>query len=294
MRITYAGDTHVGLKREHNEDSLLIYPEESLFVVADGMGGHASGEIASRLAIDTMKSFFQDTSQDEEITWPFQSEDLDYNGNRLITAIKLGNQRIHESSASRLQLRGMGTTVVALHHADGNLYVAHVGDSRCYRFSEGKLLRLTEDHSLLNDFRRSLSLTPEEERNFPHKNIIVRALGMKDLVDVDMQQVKPRVGELYLLCSDGLCGEVDEVEIERALQEEDNLVKLCHRLVQMANDTGGKDNVTVVLVRFEGEGTPGLDELTDELTREITDEFDELDTAPAQASDDLEDLIDLD
>ena len=275
MRIEFAGDTHVGMKREHNEDSLLIMPEEDLFVVADGMGGHASGEIASKLAVDTVKSFYYDTSLDEEITWPFRTgKEDDYDANRLVTAIKLANQRIFESSTAQPQLRGMGTTVVATYVAGDRVFVAHVGDSRAYRFRDGKLEPVTEDHSLLNDFRKSLSLTPEEEKNFPHKNIIVRALGMKATVDVDLKILTPEVGDIYLLCSDGLTGEIEDKELERLLREGGSPVKTCHRMVQLANDNGGRDNITVVLIRFEEEDAAGIDELTDEVTREITQDID--------------------
>lgn len=273
MRAEFAGDTHVGMKREHNEDSLLILPEENLFVVADGMGGHASGEIASKLAVDTIKGFFVDTSQDEEITWPFRTgEEDDYHANRLVTAVKLANQRIYESAAAQLQLRGMGTTAVGIYYADDRVYIAHVGDSRCYRLRGGELEQLTEDHSLLNDFRRSLSLTPEEEANFPHKNIIVRALGMKNTVDVDLKVSEPEVGDIYLLCSDGLTGEVSDEELTSVLKTEPSLIKACHRLVKMANDSGGRDNVTVVLARIVDTDEP-LDELTNEVTREITEDI---------------------
>lgn len=274
MHVEFSGDTHVGMKRDHNEDSLLIMPEEDLFVVADGMGGHASGEVASKLAVDTIKGFFVDTSQDDEITWPFRTgKEDDYHANRLVTAIKLANQRIFDASSAQAQLRGMGTTVVAIYRNEGRLFVAHVGDSRCYGFKEGKLEGITEDHSLLNDFRRSLSLTPEEEKNFPHKNIIVRALGMKSTVEVDLQVLTPEAGDLFLLCSDGLSGEIEDEDMEKLLQEEGDLDKACHRLVQTANDNGGRDNVTVILARFnEGEDFD-IHNLTEEVTKEITEDI---------------------
>lgn len=273
MRAEFAGDTHVGMKREHNEDSLLILPEENLFIVADGMGGHASGEIASKLAVDTIKGFYIDTAQDEEITWPFKTgEENDYHANRLVTAVKLANQRIFESSAAQLQLRGMGTTAVGIYYADGKVYIAHVGDSRCYRYRDGVLEAMTEDHSLLNDFRRSLSLTPEEERNFPHKNIIVRALGMKNTVDVDLKIVDPLHDDIFLLCSDGLTGELEDDELAAVLKTEPSLIKACHRMVKMANDNGGRDNVTLVLAKLLDD-EDHLDELTDEVTREITEDI---------------------
>lgn len=274
MRVEFAGDTHVGMKREQNEDSLLILPEEDLFIVADGMGGHASGEIASKLAVDTVKGFYNDTAADEEITWPFKTgKEDDYHANRLITSLKLANQRIFEASSAQSQLRGMGTTAVGAYLSEGKLYVAHVGDSRCYRFRRGVLEGITEDHSLLNDFRKSLSLTPEEERNFPHKNIIVRALGMKDTVEVDLQVLDPEKDDIYLLCSDGLTGEVEDDEMQRVLQDEKSLIKTCHRLVQMANEAGGRDNITLIVLKVLEDDQEAFTELTDEVTREITEDL---------------------
>ena len=274
MRAEFAGDTHVGMKREHNEDSLLILPEEDLFVVADGMGGHASGEVASKLAVDTIKGFYSDTAADEEITWPFKTgKEDDYHANRLVTALKLANQRIFEASSAQTQLRGMGTTAVSAYLFEGKLYVAHVGDSRCYRFRRGVLEAITEDHSLLNDFRKSLSLTPEEEKNFPHKNIIVRALGMKNTVDVDLRVLIPEKEDIYLLCSDGLTGEVEDDELQRVLQSEKSLIKTCHRMVQMANDSGGRDNITLIVLRVLEDDQDNFTELTDEVTREITEDL---------------------
>lgn len=272
MKIEFAGDTHVGMKREHNEDSLLVMQEHSLFVVADGMGGHASGDVASRLAVDTIRRFFLDTAKDKDITWPFPPEHGDdYHANRLVAAIKLANQSIVETSLDKPQMRGMGTTAVALYFVEDRVYVAHVGDSRCYRFSGGKLGQVTEDHSLLNDFRRNLNLTPEQERNFPHKNIIVRALGMKQTVDVDMQILKPEIGDIFVLCSDGLSGEVSDDELRNVLSEEKSLIKASRRLVRSANDHGGNDNITVILIRTAQGESPALDQLAIEVTKEMTD-----------------------
>ncbi len=279
MKIDYAGDTHVGMRRDHNEDNLLILPEENLFVIADGMGGHASGEVASKLAVDTIRQFFLDSSQDEEITWPFEYDpQLDYPSNRLVTAIRLANLRIFQSSVASLQFRGMGTTIVAAYLAAGNLYIAHAGDSRCYLLRGNEFRQLTEDHSLFNDFRKSGTMTPEDEKKFPHKNIIMRALGMKDTVDVDLQVLGPEPNDVILLCSDGLSGEISDEEIAQVIGYERSLVKSSQRLVQMANEAGGRDNVTLILMRLVAGDNPDLDTLAMEMTREeggseVTDEF---------------------
>ena len=194
-RVLAAGLTDVGRKRTHNEDSFAIVDEEHLFLVADGMGGHSSGEVASRMAIETMSEFFQATSADPEATWPYKMDKTrGYEENRLVTGIKLANRRIFEAAQRETRLHGMGTTMVALLAVRDACLIGHVGDSRVYRLRGNALEQLTEDHSLLNDYIKMKSMTPEEIENFPHKNVIVRALGMKETVKVDAIYDKPRPG----------------------------------------------------------------------------------------------------
>ncbi|HYG69848.1 MAG TPA: protein phosphatase 2C domain-containing protein, partial [Anaeromyxobacteraceae bacterium] len=209
MRVLFAGSTDVGLKRAHNEDAYLLLPEERLFCVADGMGGHASGEVASRIAVEEMAEFFRVTGADDEATWPFRMDpSRGYDENRLLTGVKLANLRIFERAQSDARLNGMGTTLVAAHLArDGStLLVAHVGDSRAYLLRGGGIRQLTEDHSLLNDYLKARHLTPDEVAAFPHKNVIVRALGMKGAVEVDLVREPLEDGDVVLLCCDGLSG----------------------------------------------------------------------------------------
>ncbi len=214
MKLRYAGLTHVGMKRTHNEDNLALLPEESLYIVADGMGGHASGEVASQMAVETITSFFRMTTRDEEVTWPFKEEkNLRYDENRLVAAIKFSNQRIYEAAAREARFKGMGTTIVTAFFTQGGAYLGHVGDSRGYRIRDSDIEQITDDHSLLNDYIKANKLTPEEIENFPHKNVIVRALGMKDTVQVDVNRLDPKVGDYYLLCSDGLSGMISDEEI---------------------------------------------------------------------------------
>ncbi|MBL9037644.1 MAG: Stp1/IreP family PP2C-type Ser/Thr phosphatase [Archangium sp.] len=252
MKIEVSGQTHVGMKRNHNEDNLLLLPEERLFVVADGMGGHSSGEIASKIAVDEMSEFFRMTSQDQEITWPYKMDkQKNYDENRLATGIKLANHRIFEKASNDIKFKGMGTTIVSVFFAtDGEVVVGHVGDSRVYFFREGVLKQVTEDHSLLNDYLKAKKLTQEEIDNFPHKNVIVRALGMKDLVAVDINRVAPQKGDIFLLCSDGLSGMVTDAQIQATLQSTNDLDKACAQLIDSANANGGTDNVTCVLARY--------------------------------------------
>ncbi len=253
MRLTFAGTSDVGRKRTHNEDAYLLLPEESLCCVADGMGGHASGEVASRIAVEEMAEFFRMTGRDDDATWPFKMDAArSYDDNRLLTGVKLANLRIFERAATDQRLRGMGTTLVAASFPKGGrtMLVGHVGDSRAYLFRRGTLRQLTEDHSLLNDYRKSRALTPEEIEAFPHKNVIVRALGMKDTVEVDLLREELEDGDVLLLCSDGLSGMVPDPRMTDLLRA--NVGDLRHAsqsLVDAANEAGGGDNVTCVLAQ---------------------------------------------
>ncbi len=251
LRIEVAGETNVGMKRTHNEDNFSILEDAGLYIVADGMGGHASGEVASKMAVDALKEFFAATAQDPERTWPYKMDrSKGYEENRLITGIKLANLRIYESAQRDPRQRGMGTTIVTMFAVEDGVYVAHVGDSRGYRIRDGKIEQLTEDHSLLNDYIKMKRLTPEEIANFPHKNVIVRALGMKDTVKVDTRFEQPVAGDTYLLCSDGLSGPVTDPDMLDIVQNSTDLKGAASRLIQRANEHGGPDNISVVLARW--------------------------------------------
>ncbi len=255
-RVIAAGETNVGMKRAHNEDNFSVDDDDHLYVVADGMGGHASGEVASQMAIDTLREFFSATSADPEATWPYKMDKArGYEENRLITSIKLANLRIFEAAQRDPKLRGMGTTICGILIVDDGVLVAHVGDSRVYRVRDGKLDQLTEDHSLLNDYIKMKRLSEEEIANFPHKNVIVRALGMKESVKVDTLLDKPQPGDVYVLCSDGLCGPASDEEIREIVHAESKDIKgACSRLIDRANQNGGPDNITVVLAKVMGTG----------------------------------------
>ncbi len=254
MKVRYAASTHPGMKRSHNEDNYFLLAEENLYVVADGMGGHASGEVASQIAVETLANFYIDTSRDKESTWPFKEDRaLAYDENRLITGIKLANRRVFETAQSDARYRGMGTTIVSLVVGGTGAFVGHVGDSRGYLIKNGGevIEQVTEDHSLLNDYLKVHKLTPEEIEHFPHKNVIVRALGMRESVTVDIHRLEPKAGDLYLLCSDGLSGMVDEKGMLEAVREsKGDLEKTAQSLIARANANGGVDNITVVLIEF--------------------------------------------
>lgn len=253
IRLTSCGETNVGRKRTHNEDNLLVFPEKRLFIVADGMGGHACGEVASEIVVTTMRDYFGRALGDPDATWPGREErGRTESENMLNAGIRWCNYSIWEKGHADAQFKNMGTTVVAMHFDDEAITIAHVGDSRCYRFRQGELKQVTEDHSLLNDYKRMAVLTPEEEANFPHKNIIVRACGLKDNVIVDLQREVPLPGDIYILCSDGLSGEVTDAQIRDIMvQENHDLVAMVARLIQTACDNGGKDNVTCIAARVD-------------------------------------------
>ncbi len=254
-RVIAAGETNVGMKRTHNEDNLMLIDDDHLYVVADGMGGHASGEVASQMAIDTLRDFFSATSADPEATWPYKMDkSRGYEENRLITSIKLANLKIYEAAQRNAKLRGMGTTLVGILVVEEGVLVAHVGDSRVYRLRNGVLQQLTEDHSLLNDYIKMKRLSEEEIKNFPHKNVIVRALGMKESVKVDTQIDRPQPGDIYVLCSDGLCGPASDEEIQQVISSHSDLKTASNKLIETANGNGGPDNITVVLAKVMGVG----------------------------------------
>ncbi|MGB9600368.1 MAG: Stp1/IreP family PP2C-type Ser/Thr phosphatase [Myxococcota bacterium] len=252
MKPIASGITNVGMKRSHNEDSFFIVEDEGLYIIADGMGGHSSGEIASQMAVETVANFFKSTSNDDEVTWPFKMDKgRDYQENRLVTSIKLANLRIYESAQREAKYRGMGTTIVSALFKNDEVIIAHVGDSRCYIISGNEMRQITEDHSLLNDYIKAKKLTPEELENFPHKNVIVRALGMKETVQVDINRVKPKPNDIFLLCTDGLSGMVKDDEMKNiVLSNRDNLEKANELLIAKANENGGVDNITCILIKI--------------------------------------------
>jgi serine/threonine protein phosphatase PrpC len=248
--VEVAGQTDVGRKRSHNEDSFAILPEYGLFMVADGMGGHAFGEIASQMAVDTLHEFFAATTDDSLRAWSYQLDRARlYEQDRLETGIKLCNHRIYEFGQRFCSERGMGTTLCALVTVDDGVCIAHVGDSRVYRIRDAGIEQLTEDHSLLNDYKKLKKLTDEEIDNFREKHVIVRALGTDNDVQVDTRFETARAGDVWLLCSDGLCDAVTDERILEVVQSATDLPTAARGLVEAANDSGGPDNITCVIAR---------------------------------------------
>lgn len=249
MRIRYAARTDVGMVRTHNEDYFALVEDEKLFIVADGMGGHASGDVASKLSADTMAEFYRMT-RDHDAPWPYRYDpSLSYAENRVVSAIRLANARIHEAAKRHRSQRGMGTTIVAFHVNGERGYVAHVGDSRCYLIRNGRIQPLTRDHSLLEDYKDARpDLTEDEIRDFPHKNVITRALGMRDNVEVDLCEIKLDDGDRFMLCSDGLCGMLEEPEILEIIARSRDPEGAVNDLIHRSNELGGTDNITTMLI----------------------------------------------
>jgi PPM family protein phosphatase len=226
--------TDTGRQRRANEDSLLA--RAPLFVVADGMGGARAGEVASRIAVESFQPGVGSEREPER-----QLADL------AIAA----NARIHELSTRNLEQAGMGTTLTAVYVGTDDVAIAHVGDSRAYCLREGELIRLTDDHSLVDELMRQGRLTPEEAEEHPQRSVITRALGPEGTVEVDTRSFHARAGDVYLLCSDGLTTMLAEEEIRDYLLSSSSLRDAGETLIAAANAAGGRDNITVVLVRLE-------------------------------------------
>ena len=254
MPVTWAVLSHPGLRRPSNEDSYCVRPELGLFVVADGMGGHVAGEVASRVAVEAIAGFVGETSaSDPNRTWPFPMEaGTSVQAHRLRCAFRLANRRIADEMATTESLRGMATTASALLVSDHQASVAHVGDSRVYRLRDGRLEQVTRDHSWVEEQVRAGAMTASDARRHPWRNVVTRALSGGDDPEVDVMETALQPGDRWLLCSDGLFGVVGDERIQEVLTNGDPLQAKCQRLVDEANRAGGPDNVTTLLLEVDG------------------------------------------
>src|SRR6476620_361718 len=249
VTIDAFGLTDVGRKRKHNEDAFALDLNDGLFIVADGMGGHAAGEVAAKITVETIGEFIAATRQKEEAPWTFRYDTkLQFNSNRLAIAIEKANERVMAAVAAQPWLKGMGTTVVAGLLNEKVLSLAHVGDSRAYLYRAGELSRLTDDHSWVHEQVTAGILTEEEAKTHPLKNVVTRALGGGPSVSPDLQELVFSVGDRYLFCSDGLTTMVSDEEIHDTASTVRQPQSLCQKLVDLANEKGGVDNITVVVV----------------------------------------------
>jgi protein phosphatase len=242
MMLTAAARTDVGLRRTVNEDCFAMAAELGLYLVADGMGGHTAGQLASRLATSGTVAALRRV-QDAQATL---TEKLRY-------CVAAANRQVFDTAQAKPELAGMGTTLVALLAAPGRIALAHVGDSRAYLIRAGRIRQLTDDHSLVAELVRRREITANAARGHPHRHVLTRALGVRRTVEADLAELTPAPGDAIVLCSDGLTGLVDDAEIagEVASAAAAGLDPLCERLVALANERGGEDNITVVVVRWE-------------------------------------------
>lgn len=246
MKLHTTGITDVGRRRTRNEDAFLINDELGLYVVADGMGGHAGGRVASTLAVSIL--------EEEVIAWlgrPVAGDDpVEHHRQGLSEAVAHAGQRVFQISVERPEWKGMGTTIVAVMMVGSNAFIAHVGDSRAYLIRDGRIEQITDDHSLVAESVRSGAITEEQAKHHRMRNVITRALGFQEEVEVDVQVRGLARGDQLLLCTDGLSGKLEPHDIRRVLQER-GVFDAPRQLVLDACERGGEDNITVVCVGVE-------------------------------------------
>lgn len=253
FELRYAGATDIGKRRTVNQDRFLLIPNHRVFLVADGMGGHAAGEVAARIAVDMVGMYFQERAANPHLA-P-QARD-DYPAEHLASAVRLANTAIFQESVDNPDKQGMGTTLVALHIDEERACWAHVGDSRLYRVRQGEIEQLTRDHSLLNQTLEQQNFSDEERvdfiENFPYKNVLIRALGVRYHVDVDFDDAPVEDGDVFILTSDGAHNQIADRELR------DIILEHCHpdgepqgaadAIIRIANERGGPDNITVAVI----------------------------------------------
>ncbi|MCK5127009.1 MAG: Stp1/IreP family PP2C-type Ser/Thr phosphatase [candidate division Zixibacteria bacterium] len=266
--IQAAGKTDIGLVRKLNEDSIKLLSNQKLFIVCDGMGGHSAGEVASKTACDIIanlyKQYYNELLNDDQLKLPRMfppSTDI------LVKAVRIANHWIYKKSSENPSLQGMGTTIVAAAVEKDIVTLLHVGDSRIYRLASRKLYPLTIDHSWAAELEQSEKITAEEAKTLVNRNVITRALGVKQNVEIDVAVKKIQENDIYILCSDGLCGFVDDGDIrDVAVACEEDVDQICNQLVRLANERGGSDNVSIVAFRINGKvepsALPSLDTVT--------------------------------
>lgn len=240
MEIKVYGNTNIGRVRKNNEDAYGIYPDLSLFIVADGLGGHAGGEVASRLAVETIKDGLVST---ESYRPSVEIKD------RIIEAIRGANDRIIQQANIMYDLKGMGTTVVVVKLEEDNAMIAHVGDSRMYLIRKNKITQITKDHTVVEEYIRLGLLTLQEALYHPNRHMLSRALGVSYDIDVDVADIQIAEGDIIILCTDGLTNMLSEKEILSAITElMPSPEKITDRLITLANNHGGIDNITVITI----------------------------------------------
>ncbi|MBM3789024.1 MAG: Stp1/IreP family PP2C-type Ser/Thr phosphatase [Acidobacteria bacterium] len=252
-RIESYGRTDIGRRRSINQDCVFFDDQAGLYIVADGMGGHSGGEVASRLAVGVVSAFVLKKRHTDQSSWPYGIDPgFSYNGNCLRTAIMLANAKVWEQGARDPDLAGMGTTIVVALAEEGSLTIASAGDSRAYRIREGAIDQITTDDSWVQDALDKGVLTREQLRNHAMKNVITRAVGSSEAIQPRMVEERLQDGDTYLFCSDGLHGMLQDSEILRiTLAARGDLRGAVAELVAAANSSGGKDNISALMFRYQ-------------------------------------------
>jgi len=253
LQIASASFSHPGLRRDENEDSFCVRPDLGLFLVADGMGGHNAGEVASHMAVEAIEAFVADTQDgDPNRTWPVPYDaSLGIDGNRLKAAFRLANRRIGAATERDDQLKGMATTAAGILIGREHPVVAHVGDSRVYLLRNGRLRQVTEDHSWVSEQVRAGAMTETAARKHPWRNIVTRALAGGEDPEVEVADLALEPGDRVLICSDGLSSVVPTARMEELVGLDGSLDDICRELIEAANREGGPDNITVVILRVD-------------------------------------------
>ncbi len=236
MILSAAAATDVGLRRKGNEDRYALAPELGFYLVADGMGGHTAGQVASELAAEaSVRALEALQGAASSLT------------ERLRAAVTSANRTIFQTAQQQPEYAGMGTTIVAI-LSDGNrAALAHVGDSRAYLVRGGRIRQLTDDHSIVGELLRRNEISETAAREHPHRHVLTRALGVRETVEPDLAEITPQLGDLFVLCSDGLTGHVEDDEICKIVSDSDDQQESCDKLIDLANHRGGQDNITVVI-----------------------------------------------
>lgn len=247
-KLRTGGCSDRGPVRRTNEDALFQDEALGLLIVADGMGGHAAGEVASRLAIEAVAGFIRRTSEDPEHSWPYGIDSsLSFNANRLRTAVHLANRRVYREAENHDDYTGMGTTIVAALVLEGTMSVAHVGDSRLYHAANGHLVQVTRDDSWAATVLGQRPLDGAAPGQHPMRNVLTNVLGARDHTDIHIQDRPVQPGELLLLCSDGLHGSVDDKSILALLGQQTTMERMAEALVRAAIERGSRDNITALV-----------------------------------------------
>ncbi len=254
MPLQGAAATDTGKVRRVNEDAFGFFQETAFYVVADGMGGHVGGGVASSVAVEVMQASLQAT-QDQDLTPMFDvSGQTSLGGRRLLIALEQANNKVLDMSQQDARLSGMGTTVAAIlfEEATKQASICHVGDSRVYRIRGDQIEQLTEDHSVVQQLIRAGNLDPETVKDSPHRHILMQAVGVRPTVQPDLRVETPEPGDIFVVCSDGVHGVVTQEEILGVIRHTANDPHNgCEALISLANARGGPDNATVIILRYE-------------------------------------------